>query len=723
MKPITVADQYYQIDGKAIYLNSGEFHYFRVPRADWKERMALFKEAGGNCLATYSPWLIHEPEEGRFDFGDDNPQLDLEAFLQTANEMGLYVVCRPGPYQYSELVAMGLPLWLTRDYPEVRAVNRKGEFLTDSFRCDQVSYLHPVFLEKVKAWYARICPIIAKHTVHKGGPVAFVQPDNELAGIQVWNGGHDYNPEAMGFGSDDGRYPRFLKRKYGSLDRLNDAYGGSYGAFSDVDPRSSANVETPYLLEKDYFAFYCEHMAEYFEFMIGEMEHRGIDVSFVHNSANPNMNTYFLESVERLGDKLLIGSDHYYNLNMHWEQNNPTPQYAVKVFFSNEMLRLMGFPPTIFELPGGSVSDWPPMTTQDLQACYLTNVAYGMKGHNYYIFTGGPNVAGTGTTSDIYDFAAPVGPFGEIRETYQTVKEFGLFMKENQWLVEAEREADFQIAMPWEYTRARNYAVACTELEESADSTWTFIRDGLLQSSFCAGLSPVFCDLKQEEAADTSKPVYVPACSYMERESQKRVVKLLKAGATVIMGPTVPLLDELLEPCRIIADFLGLEADTFSIRRNAEPARPSIGDLVNISNNGAVYLAEGLPASVSVIGHDENSGLPFLWEVGTAGAGRVLMLGMRWFHSMNEHRRMVARVMQHCGIRPVVQASNPNLWTSLRTAGNKSMLFTINLYSAPMETEVTCRPAWSDADIELGKQALPAMSVTTKAIPGDEGPR
>jgi beta-galactosidase len=567
MTPLQFNQRHYLIDGKAIYLNSGEFHYFRVPRADWKKRMELFKEAGGNCLATYSPWLIHEPEEGRFDFGQSNPQLDLEAFLGTANDMGLYVVCRPGPYQYSELVANGLPLWLTRDYPEVRAVNRKGQFLTDGYRCDQVSYLHPVFLEKVKRWYAKVCPIIARHSVHRGGPVAFVQPDNEMAGIQVWNGGHDYHPDTMGFGNADGRYPRFLERKYGSLDNLNNVYGSAFPAFAQVDPRSYAAVKMSYMLEKDYFAFYCEHLAEYFSFLVAEMERHGIDVPFVHNAANPNMNSYFLESVERLRPKLLLGSDHYYNLNLHWEQNNPTPQYAVKAFCSLEMLRLMGFPPTVFELPGGSTSDWPPMTPQDLHACYLTNIAYGMKGHNYYILTGGPNVAGTGYTSDVYDFCAPIGPRGEIRETYPTVKEFGLFMKANSWLVEAEREADFQVAMPWEYTRARNYATPCAQLAESAEETWTFVRDGLLISSFCAGLSPVFCDLNRVEGIDLSKPIYVPACSYLEQDRQEKIVELLKAGATVVMGPTMPLLDETLKPCRILAGFLGLDAAGFTIGR------------------------------------------------------------------------------------------------------------------------------------------------------------
>ena len=109
VKPITFDSLCYRIDGRPVYLNSGEFHYFRVPKADWLRRMRLFKEVGGNCIATYCPWLLHEPDEGRFAFGGDDGMLDLEGFLRTAQEAGLYVIARPGPYQYSELLNAGLP--------------------------------------------------------------------------------------------------------------------------------------------------------------------------------------------------------------------------------------------------------------------------------------------------------------------------------------------------------------------------------------------------------------------------------------------------------------------------------------------------------------------------------------------------------------------------------------------------------------------------------------
>ena len=37
-------------DGRREFLLSGEMHYFRVPRADWRRRMRLWKDAGGNFI-------------------------------------------------------------------------------------------------------------------------------------------------------------------------------------------------------------------------------------------------------------------------------------------------------------------------------------------------------------------------------------------------------------------------------------------------------------------------------------------------------------------------------------------------------------------------------------------------------------------------------------------------------------------------------------------------
>ena len=232
METLSYTTDGYLRAGKPFILVAGELHYFRVPRREWRRRMELFLEAGGNAVGTYIPWLLHEPEEGQYRFESSDGACNLESYLELAAELGLWVIARPGPYQYSEMLWDGLPGWLVERYPEILARTIEGR----PFRASSVSYLHPRYMEKVRQWYGQVCPILARNTVSRGGAVALMQVDNEMTGVHRWFSGFDYNAETMGFGRQDGRYPRFLQRKYGSIEALNRAYGTEYGSFADVRP-------------------------------------------------------------------------------------------------------------------------------------------------------------------------------------------------------------------------------------------------------------------------------------------------------------------------------------------------------------------------------------------------------------------------------------------------------------------------------------------------------
>ncbi len=78
---------------------------------------------------------------------------------------------------------------------------------------------------------------------------------------------------------------------------------------------------------------------------------------------------------------------------------------------------------------------------------------------------------------------------------------------------------------------------------------------------------------------------------------------------------------------------------------------------------------------------------------------------------MNAHGDMLKNLLLRLGLKQIVACSNPNIWTSLRTHGNQSVLFLMNLFSAPMEAEVHCQPSWSKSRIDLGVQRLAGMTV------------
>jgi len=675
----------YSIDGERRFLVSGEVQYFRVPKPDWEKRLTLLQQAGGNCVATYVPWILHEPAEGDIRFGDC-PQRDLEEFLALCGKLGLLVICRPGPYQYAELKYDGLPGWLCEGYPQILARDIHGA----TFRGSSVSYLHPLFLEKARRWYAAVNPILARHTIARGGPVAMVQIDNELIGIHEWFGGWDYNRETMGIGQAGGRYPLFLERRYADIRGLNSAYGSAYAQFTDVHPLAEAEAERYAQIRraKDYQDFYLQTIADYAQTLSQWMREDGIDCQIVHNSANPNMNSYFLETAQRLGDRFLLGSDHYYNLDQDWNQNNPTPQYAINVFYSNEMLRLMGYPATIFELPGGSFSDWPPVTPEDVLCCYMTNTALGMKGSNYYIFTGGPNPAGVSHQGDIYDYGASVSATGEIRPTYAAQKEYGRFLADHAWLAGAGREADFEIGLDWEQSRSRHYFDDSGERVFSNTAAWSFVRKGILTTAFCASYSANFVDLS-DLGAPAGRPLVVAASACMAADRQAALVRYVEQGGSLLLAPVIPWMDENAQPCTILSDHL--QASGFERFTKTSPVITA-GPVHNILMNGSMWANASRPPAAQMIAFEEATAQELGWMHTTPSGGAVLWLGFHWKHAKHEHTDMLRYLLAKLGCAdPLVRCSNPNVWTSLRGDGEQRMLFVMNLLSARMSADVSVR--------------------------------
>ncbi len=155
---VRVADGQFRIDGEAVQLISGVVHYFRIPRGCWRDRLEKAVDCGLNAVESYLCWNLHEPERGRFDFSG---MLDFEAFVRLAQELGLYVILRPGPYICSEWDNGGIPVWLLTE-PGLR-----------------VRRSNPAWQRAVAVYMAEILPRIHRLEYAQGGPVIALQLENE----------------------------------------------------------------------------------------------------------------------------------------------------------------------------------------------------------------------------------------------------------------------------------------------------------------------------------------------------------------------------------------------------------------------------------------------------------------------------------------------------------------------------------------------------------------
>lgn len=68
------------------------------------------RASGFNAVSLYFFWGVHSTEPDKFDFTGNK---DIDLLLTAAEEEGLYVIARSGPYVNAEISMGGLPAYMT----------------------------------------------------------------------------------------------------------------------------------------------------------------------------------------------------------------------------------------------------------------------------------------------------------------------------------------------------------------------------------------------------------------------------------------------------------------------------------------------------------------------------------------------------------------------------------------------------------------------------------
>ena len=153
----TQGSEFY-LDGKPFVIRSGEMHYPRVPREYWRDRFKKAKAMGLNAITTYVFWNLHEPQPEKFDFSGN---LDVAEYVREANEEGLFVIVRPGPYICTEWDFGGIPAWLLRE------------------KDMKVRTSDPRFLKASDAYLKKVGEQLATLQINHGGNILMTQVENE----------------------------------------------------------------------------------------------------------------------------------------------------------------------------------------------------------------------------------------------------------------------------------------------------------------------------------------------------------------------------------------------------------------------------------------------------------------------------------------------------------------------------------------------------------------
>ncbi len=270
MNTFAVKEGQFLLNDQPLFIQAGEFHYFRTPTDQWAHRLGLLRTAGFNTVAAYIPWLWHQPQPDISDLdGHTHPMRNLAGFLDLATKMGFFIIPRPGPYIMAETINEGIPPWVFSQRPGAAFIAQDGKAQNIA------SYLHPDFLKCVEAWYQAVFAVLSPRQVTRGGRILLIQLDNEMGMIQWVRNIVDINPDTLT------RFADYLATTYG------EGLAARYPAAHLIEflRQQITQPQAPHAAHvlEDYRRFYRFYLRDYMAFLGERAQAHGMDVPPVVN--------------------------------------------------------------------------------------------------------------------------------------------------------------------------------------------------------------------------------------------------------------------------------------------------------------------------------------------------------------------------------------------------------------------------------------------------------
>ena len=681
------------IDGVPRVVMCGEIHYFRVPRAQWADRIATLKAAGAVAVASYIPWLFHELPDGSIDVtGESLPERDVAAFIDLCRDAGMWFVARPGPFIMAEQKNEGLPYRLYREHPEIIPTGWDDRATETS----TVDYLAPAFLAESKRWFDAVLPVIAERLQPRGGNVIAVQLDNEI-GMLAWVSN---SPDLTEHLTAD--LLRWVREVHG------DDVGTRYPVdLDDADAwtravRSPGEAWAP-ALRVDLGTFMRNRFARYVHALRVFAEDAGIrDVPFIINihGTEGGSGEPFPIGISQLVETysgvpgMLSGSDHYVgDLTL----NTATDLYVMNGFMAavhdkDQPLTSVEFEAGTGDYGGGNDSLSEP-STADLKTRLC--VAQGNRLINYYLFAGGINPpldrpVGDGNdrisfTGERHGTAAPVGPGGERTLSYApTAGVIAAINTHESWLARMDEEHDDLAlglvldAYMTEY-RYPDSAAMSAIVTDLAAHRGAGQRKALARSLLLGGYRFGALDLQVDRTNQPLPRVIALATGrHLSRTVQERLVAHLDGGGGLILLGPLPELDLEGLPCRTLADALAVTGgEVIWGGPRYYPSVRTASWLPEIAETRVGWLQPLKAARGESLLVDVATGLSCGLEI-RRGTGRAVLLAAE----IPSDPVMFAAIARHCGAEPglSVEASVPGLFaTTTATADGQRLVHLINV--------------------------------------------
>ncbi len=712
------------------YRFTGEFHYFRVPKRAWSDRLRQVRDLGFEGVSIYVPWNWHEPTAGAVDFtGRTLPERDLHGALEAIAAAGLECIYRPGPFITNEWRDGGIPAWLWRMDPSIVALDAAGRPAGEGRPYPALTYGHPGYAGPATDWLARSIAEVAPYMRSAGGPIVHLQLDDEPSYWQQLGDplALDYNPYLVApVDGGPSRYAAWLLARHGSLDAINAAHRTRWRTPVDVAPPRDALDDRAALARSiDWLDFKLHGIDGYVAALDRAAKDAGYGgpVSMIFPYLRPLQASKFAEFAREHLPDLELTNECYISLFSSTQSTEQKVAHVIACHETYHMWRGARQGPAFTMELQGSNSSFLPSSVMEL--LYAVTLARGIRGFNVFMLVGGENPPGYELGSGRgYDLDAPIALDGHLRgHAAVLARQIRVTRAIEPVLLAAEPLRDTWIACytPYESAALVGGGAAFADVGAALDGMFSNGEFGLGNANSLsvlltlANVSWGMLDLERSpaEAWDRAGQLWLPGLAFLDASTQRRICDWVRRGGDLIILPAVPVLDARMEPSDELARLL-FEPSAAPLFPAFEPA-PTGWSQVRLEGDGAVAVQGSPtrlapPADATAIAWSEDGAVVGFRR--PIGAGSATVLGFRLqYHPIggpDQFRFVASLVERSAGPRAAVADMLPVV--ALELSGSAGgVVCVVNPVELPAVTRVTFTPPGSDERAVM-PIALPGIS-------------
>jgi beta-galactosidase len=686
-------DRYPPINPKCPHmLHGGDYNPDQWPADVWAEDMRLMRLAHCNAMSVgIFAWAKLEPAEGEYDFAWLDRVMDLLA--------------QNGAYAVLATPSGARPAWMAAKYPEVLRVRPdRGRNLFG--RRHNHCLTSPVYREKVRAINRKLAERYRDHPA-----------------LLVWHISNEYGGECH-CALCRGAFREWLRSKYADLDALNAAWwtafwSHTYTDWSQIEPPSPIGEVSVHGLNLDWKRFVTDQTTDFMMNEIGALREFTPDVPVTTNM----MGTYRGLNYWRLAPHLdVISWDSYPT----WHSGDDVALAASVAFLHDLNRSLKGGKPFMLMESVPSATNWMPRAKRKRPGMHalssLQAVAHGSDTVQYFQWR-----KSRGSAEKFH--GAVVDHVGhEHTRVFRDVADLGCKLERLDAVVGTTVRADVAIIYDWENVWAMDDAQG----PRRGDKGCLADCKAHYRAFWRRGVPVDVIDMEQQ--LSPYKLVVAPMLYMVRPGVVERIEAFVAQGGTLVTTYWSGIVDEndltflggFPGPLRRVLGIWAEEIDAlYDGDRNFVVPLP--GNALGLSGEYvARELCDLIHAETATVlatyGDDFYAGRPAL-TVNHIGEGRAYYLASRNDQAFLDEFYGV--LIDETGVRRALIGALPEgVSAQVRTDGERSFVFAMNIRDAPVEVDLGQAPR---LDLLTGRElrgpvTLAAYEVLVLAAPPLAGP-